>query len=168
MPNTQTFVPRGFTAGRHPMISVALASRVDRIGRHAGPQRLVVLRAAGAKPEAVEEFFADKPLWGARVKAPGLWEIDAFVDHIPMLTERKDLFQWVDVATRFAGKVVSNPAATALVRVAGEGAEKAVRSLGGTVTTKAPGTVDAKMPAAKMAEFLRTERVEAVEVLGAA
>jgi hypothetical protein len=171
MATTQTFVPQGFFAGRHPMISEALAQRIARLGGRVPPQRLIVLKAAGAKDEALAAFFAERPRWGARPKVPGAWEIDVSPDDIAQITGRKDLFRWVDIGTRLFGKTGTEVPATVAVRLAAKGgdapgAEAAVRELGGTVSGKKGGTIEAKLAAAKAADLLRSGAIEAVEVVG--
>ncbi len=171
LPTARTFVPQGFVAGRHPMVSEALARRLDMLGRRAPPQRVLALRAGGAKAGACEEFFAERPHWGARLKAPGAWEVEIAPDDIAQVTARRDLFRWVDVATRLFGAVAADPNATVAVRIAArggdtKGAEAALREAGGTATGRGEGAVEGKLAAGKAADLLRAAAVEAVEILG--
>lgn len=167
MATAQTFVPKGFTAGRHPLVSPQLAARVLRLPARVGPQRILAVAAQGAKPEAIETFFGEKPLWGARPKAPGVWELDSLVEDIALLTARKDLFQWVDIATRLSGKLPVAAGAAVTARLSGEATacEKAAKAAGGTTSGKGEGWVETKIAAAKLGELLKAEKVEAIEVL---
>ncbi|GIW71407.1 MAG: hypothetical protein KatS3mg102_0949 [Planctomycetota bacterium] len=173
MADLKTWVPEGFVDGKHPMLSESLMRRLERLGRRAGPQRLVVRLVPGANEADLEGFFVDRPAWGARERLPGLIEVDIMPHDIQLFTERPDLFAWIGVATRLTGKPLQEAGRTALIKIsvvegrAGEVAAR-VKKLGGTVAGSSNHELLARMPAERVAELLPFEdEVDAIDVAGA-
>ena len=171
MAEPETFVLKGYTAGRPSNLSDALVARLERLPRRAGPQRLLVVRAAAAKAEDAEAFLRQDALWHPRLKAPGVYEVDVPLDDVGRLAERKDLFAWIDVGTRLFGKLAAEGAASALLQIAvGEDAapaERALKAVGGAVTRRGERTLSARVPAGRIAQLLQAQGIEAIEVEGA-
>ncbi len=178
MPDAQTFIPKGYTAGRHPRISEPLAARLERLPPRAGPQRLVVAVAAGARPADLDAFFSQDGLWSPRPRAPGILEVDVLPGDIARFAERKDLFAWIDLASRLFGAALSEGARAAEVEIALAGAaegsapaaaaaERRVKAAGGAVTAGKEATLVARVPTARLFELLQEPAIEAVEVKGA-
>lgn len=168
MVDLHAFIPQGFTEGTHPMIAPALARRLERAGRRSGPQRLIVRVKNTVSAKALDEFWLDRVAWGARMRLPGLYELDMLPDDIDLLTGRDDLFEWVDVATRLSGTEVTEPQTRVVLHIAVSGerapVEKAVGKAGGTLTASADHDVVASVPAAAVADLLRCADVDAIDV----
>jgi len=170
MVNLETFVPKGFTAGRHPRLSEALAARLVRLPPRTGPQRLLAVQAAGAKEADLDAFLSQDGLWAPRLKAPGVFEVNVLPDDVARFADRQDLFTWIDAATRLFGAAVPASAKMAVIEVAvsdASVAEKAVKAAGATVMARSEGKLMAKAPAAKLGDLLRAAGVDAIEVKSA-
>ncbi len=173
MMDVSTWIPEGFTAGRHEMISEALARRLERAGRRGGPQRLILRLQPEASQSDLEAFFVDRPAWGARERLPGLVELDVMPDDVALLTARPDLFAWLDVAGKLSGRDVLDEKATASLRVAvassgiGE-VENRIVELGGSVVGRGEDGVLAHLGAERVGDLLALRAIDAIEVLGVA
>ncbi|MHC4392555.1 MAG: hypothetical protein ACYS22_14750, partial [Planctomycetota bacterium] len=117
MTSIETFVPQGFTLGRHPMISARLAERIAAFGRQVPPQRVLIVLATDAQAEDASKFFAQSPQWAAALRGPGIFEARLAPDDIGKVTAKEDLFRWVDASGPLTGEVVPDLSATVAVKV---------------------------------------------------
>ncbi len=169
MADVQTWVPKGFTEGRHPLISERLERRIAMIGTRGTPERVLVGARAEAPASALDTFFSEHASWRPYAVAPGAWELTLAPADIASLTARDDLFAWVDVAGRLTGPLPIPAAKTAAIRVtpAGEetsGIAAAIRELGGTVAGSGPDGLLARLPSERLGALLRRDDVEAIDV----
>ncbi len=168
MLNTATFVPKGFTEGRHKMVSEALGQRIDRLGREVAPQRVLAVAAAAADSDDLERFFAQHMTWRAWRKAPGIYEITVLPDDLRELTSRPEMFRKLDLGGRLYGALVGDPNDTALVRLWVRDAEAAVREIGlarGQISGRGKGSLEATIRATALCGLLCCESIEGFEVL---
>jgi hypothetical protein len=170
MADLSTYVPQGYTAGRHPSLSEALAARLERLPPRSPPQRLLAVKAAGASQADLDAFLSQDGLWAPRLKAPGVYELNVTPDDIARFADRRDLFAWIDAATRLFGAAAPAAAKTATVEVAASdlpAAEKRLKAAGAAPVKRADGKLQAKVPAGKLGELLQAKGIDAIEVLGA-
>jgi hypothetical protein len=172
MTSIQTFVPQGFTEGRHPMISARLAERIAAFGRQVPPQRVLIVLAAGAQAEDASSFFAKSPQWAAALRGPGVFEARLTPDDIGKVTAQKNLFRWVDASGPLTGETATDLSATLAVKVfarAGASIKDRVAGLGGRLTGQgSDGGYLGVVPAKALGEVLMCEGLEAIEVTGTA
>jgi hypothetical protein len=171
MVDVSTWIPEGFVAGRHEMISEALARRLERAGRRGGPQRLILRLQTDASQADLEAFFIDRPAWGARERLPGLVELDIMPDDVSLLTARPDLFAWIDVAGKLSGEEILDESKHASIRVTATSGTKEVQGkiaeLGGSVAGRGDDGLLANLPSGKVGDLLELKCVDAIDVLGA-
>jgi len=151
MTDVKTWVPTGLFEERDPIVSERLVRLFERTGgRRAAPQRIVAHQVAGAKPAEVEAFLARHPAWRARLRLPGLFELYAQPKDIDAIADRADIFSFIDAAGRLTGPAVPSPSASVAIRIVKKG---------GKETRK-------KVPAREIADLLKAEDVEAIDVEG--
>jgi hypothetical protein len=168
--DVKTWVPQGFAADSHPMVSAALERRMARIGKRRGPISILARVRKDADLEVIAELFGDNPAWGARTRLPRLFEVDVLEAALNEILARTDLFAWVDVSARLIGNGGTDEDNAIAVRIAvaddqGADVTEAVKSLGGTVLGSGTNEVLARIPGSEVADILRHDGVEALDIV---
>jgi hypothetical protein len=170
MADVKTWVPEGFTDGRHALITERLERRVALVGPRGGPERLVVRAKPGADIAALESLLLEHPAWRSRAVLPGLWEVNVMPEELPALTGRDDLIAWVDVSGRMTGAVpaMEGTAAIQVTPAKGGGAaiEAKVKELGGSVAGSGASGLLVRLAVEALADLLRLDEIEAIDVAG--
>lgn len=163
-----TFVPQGFTDGRHPRISPRLGRQIDILGTAASTLRTLVLTKDGADADAIGRVVAQHPRWVAMERAPSLLELRLPIEELADVTSRDDLFTWIEAGDRLAGPNVTEPSAMVSVRLSlfdARTAKDLISGLGGSLAGQGQGGLYlAALPARHLGALVRSDAVETIEV----
>ena len=153
-----------------PIYSEALAEHIRLAGVNRGTVRALVVPRKDHSVEKLRAALSEFQMLTGREKAPGMYEIEVLSSDLDRLSLKDDVFEWFDLSERLYGESITDPEATAVVKLYTSdpgAARKAVTSAGGRVAgLSADGTMLGSLPAGSLRDLLMADGIDAIEITG--